>query len=73
MDKTKAVQKTTYVWHSGPKVKNLQAVSKEDDKNLTCFIQDLWQTLKATGSGQKMSKTKVVQKTTYMWHSGPKG
>ena len=21
----------------------------------------------------KMAKTKIVQKTTYMWHSGPKG
>ena len=29
--------------------------------------------LKATGSGQKIAKTKIVQKTAYMWLSGPKG
>ena len=29
--------------------------------------------LKATGSGQKMAKTKTVRKTTYMWHLPSKG
>ena len=24
-------------------------------------------------SDQKMAKTEIVQKTVYMWHSGPKG
>ena len=28
--------------------------------------------LKATGSGQKMTKTKVVQKNACMWYSEPK-
>ena len=26
-----------------------------------------------TGSAQKIAKTKIVQKTTYMWHSEAKG
>ena len=38
------------------------------DRYLTCFMQNL-----ATGSDQKMAKTKTVQKTKHMWHLGPKG
>ena len=34
---------------------------------------NLVEVLKVTGSGQKMAKTKTVQKNTYMWYSGPKG
>ena len=37
------------------------------------FIQNIVQSLMNSGSGQKMSKTKTVRKTTYIWHSGPKG
>ena len=29
--------------------------------------------LKATGRGQKIAKTKTAHKTSYMWHSGSKG
>ena len=28
---------------------------------------------KINRKGQKMAKTKAALKTTYMWHSGPKG
>ena len=51
-----------------------------DGKNLTCFIQDLVQSLmnlvlsfKSDRKRPKRAKIKTVQKTTYIQHSGPKG
>ena len=48
-----------------------QVINKHLRMNTSINIESLTlRVLKAIGSGQKMAKTKTVQKATYMWHSG---
>ena len=51
----------------------VMAASVQTDMRLSQRDSKVKSDRKATGSGQKMAKTKTVQKTTYMWHSPSKG